>query len=203
VKKSFSLLELIFIILIVSIVASQSNIRNNLSKLQLAKQQLLLHLKYTRYIAMLDDKYDSKDFLWHKQRWTLKFLNCQQSIGGLYYVIYSDTDKNGAIKKEESLVDPLNGNHIYSFQCTEDKLYDKSKFVLLTKKYDIQNVVLSCNSTSTIGQISFGHDGNVYSRLGNNEEDYKIISPCILQLTDKYNQTEEIIIHPNTGYIEG
>jgi hypothetical protein len=131
VKKSFSLLELIFIILIVSIVASQSNIRNNLSKLQLAKQQLLLHLKYTRYIAMLDEKYDYDDEEWYKKRWNLKFLNCRESIGGIYYVIYSDNDKDGHIDKEESLKDPLTNNHIYSFQCTKDSLYDKSKFVLL------------------------------------------------------------------------
>jgi hypothetical protein len=178
-------------------------IKNNLSKIKLAKSQILLHLKYTRYIAMLDDKYDTNDGEWFKKRWTLKFQNCQKSIGGIYYVIYSDEDKNGAIKKEESLRDPLTGNHIYSFQCTKDKLYDKSKFVLLTKEYDVNNVVVSCNSTSTIGQISFGHDGNIYSRLGQFEDDYKLQTPCIIKLIGQHNQIEEIVVHPTTGYIEG
>jgi hypothetical protein len=201
-KKSFSLLELIFVILIVGIIASQSTIKNNLSKIKLAKSQLLLHLKYTRYIAMLDNKYNFNDDEWFKKRWTLKFLNCQKSIGGIYYVIYSDMDGNGAIKKDETLRDPLTNNYIYSFQCTKDKLNDKSNFVLLSEKYEIENISVSCNSTSTIGQISFGYDGNVYSRLGQNEENYKIDEPCSIKIYSKHNQVEEIIIHPNSGYIE-
>lgn len=151
---------------------------------------------------MIDDKYDLSDDEWFKKRWTLKFQKCQTGIGGIYYVIYSDMDKNGAIKKEESLKDPLTNNYIYSFQCTKDTLYDKSKFVLLSKEYDIENVIISCNSTSTIGQISFDRDGNVYSRLGKDENEYKINKPCTIKLIGKHNQIEEITIHQNTGYIE-
>ncbi len=201
-KRSFSLLELIFVILIVSIVATQSNIKNQLSKIKLAKSQILLHLKYTRYIAMLDNKYNINDSEWFRKRWTMKFLNCQKSIGGIYYVIYSDEDKNGAIGKDETLKDPLTSNHIYSFQCTKDKLSDKSKFVLLTQEYDIENINVSCNSTSTIGQLSFGFDGNVYTRLGNKPDDYILKEHCVISIFDKYGQKEEILVHKNSGYIE-
>jgi len=202
-KRGFSLLELIFIILVVGIIASQSIQKNNLSKLTLAKNQIILHLKYARYIAMLDNKYDYQDIEWYKKRWSLKFLNCQSSIGGIYYVIYNDLVSNGAIKKEETLKDPLTGNYIYSYQCTKDSLYDKSKFVLLTEEYEIKSINISCNETSTIGQISFGDDGKVYAKAGKNESDYEIKEPCSIKLYDKHNQSEEIIIYPNSGYIEG
>jgi len=81
-KKGFSLLELIFVILIIGIILSQSIYRNNLSKIQLAKNQIMLHLKYARYVSMIDNKYNYKNNKWFKKRWSLKFMNCQSSIGG-------------------------------------------------------------------------------------------------------------------------
>ena len=69
-KKGFSLLELIFVISIVGIIVTHSIQKDNLSKIKIAKNQILLHLKYARYIAMLDNKYDYEDTLWHKKRWS-------------------------------------------------------------------------------------------------------------------------------------
>jgi len=202
-KRGFSLLELIFIILVVGIIASQSIQKNNLSKLTLAKNQIILHLKYTRYIAMLDNKYDYEDILWHKKRWSLKFEHCDKDIGGLFYSVYSDANGGGGVNKEEVLKDPLTNNYIFATSCKKDSLYDKSKFVLLTKEYEIENIDVSCNETATIGQISFGYDGKVYAKNGKNEEEYEIKEPCKIKLYDKHNQSEEIIIYPNSGYIEG
>ena len=202
-KQSFSLLELIFVILIIAIVSSQSIMKNNLSKIKLAKSQIILHLKYVRYIAMLDNKYDYEDSEWYKKRWSLRFENCDSIVGGIFYTIYSDENKAGGVNKTEVLRDPLTNNYIFATSCKKDKLYDKSKFVLLTQEYEVQNVVISCNETSTLGQISFGHDGKVYAKSGEYEEKYEIKEPCRIKLYDNHNQSEEIIIYPNTGYIEG
>ncbi|XPV83212.1 MAG: hypothetical protein ACNI22_04865 [Halarcobacter sp.] len=43
----------------------------------------------------------------------------------------------------------------------------RSKYVLLTKEYDIIDTNITCNSTKRLGQLSFGNDGKVYSRLVN------------------------------------
>lgn len=204
-KKSFSILELIFIIILIGIINSQVSHKNNLSKIKLAKQQLILHLKYVRYIAMVDNKYDKDDPLWFRKRWTVKFLNCNKTIGGIYYIIYSDENKNGYISKDETLKDPLTNSYIYSYQCKEDKIYDKNNLVLLTKQYDITNIDISCNSTTTIGQFSFGNNGEVYTRLSTNEnksEENRLNTICKISIYDKFNNQEIIEIHPITGQIE-
>ena len=204
-KKSFSIIELIFVITLIGIITSQVSIKNNLSKIKLAKQQIILHLKYVRYIAMIDNKYDKDNPLWFRKRWTLKFLNCQSSIGGLYYVIYSDENENGYISKNETLKDPLTNNYIYSYQCKEDSLYDKNKLVLLTKRYNVDRINISCNKTSTIGQLSFDIYGELHSKLSTNsneKEKYKINKPCIIEIIDKDNNKETITIHDKTGNIE-
>jgi len=203
-KKSFTLLELIFVISIIAIITSQVTLKNNISKLKLAKQQIILHLKYLRYIAMIDNKYDNTDPLWFRERWTLKFLNCNKNIGGLYYVIYSDKNQNGHISKNETLKDPLTNNYLYSYQCKEDNLYDKNNLVLLTKKYGIKDIKISCNDTSSVGQISFDSSGEAYSRLSTKNNDikkYRLKSNCIIEIYDK-NSKEMIVINANTGFIE-
>jgi len=202
--SSFTILEIIFVLLLVGIINSQVTLKNNIPKLKLIKQQLILHLKYTKYIAMLDNKYDHKDSLWFRKLWTLKFLHCKSSIGGLYYIIYSDKNKNGYISKDETLKDPLTGNYIYSYECSKDSLYDKSKFVLLTQEYDIKDIHISCNSTDTIGQISFGNNGDIFTRLATEEskmDKYRLKNNCYIVLKDKKNHQETITIVPNTGEI--
>ncbi len=202
-KKSFSLLELIFTIVLISIATSYLIPKDNLSKLNLATDKIVLYLKYTRYIAMLDNKYDPNDDMWFKERWTLKFQKCSQSIGGLYYVIFSDINHKGSPNKSECLKDPLTNKYLYShWDCEAGK--DESKYILLTKEFNITKVEISCNSTSTIGQISFGNDGKIYSRLGTQPEDidkYEIIDICYINLFDAKENKKTIAIEAQTGFI--
>ena len=203
-KKSFSLLELIFAMVLISIATSQFIPKKNLSKLNLAANKIILYLKYTRYIAMIDNKYDINDEMWFKERWTLKFQKCSQSIGGLYYVIFSDINHKGSPnKKTECLKDPISNKYLYSnYDCEASK--DESKYILLTKEFGVTNIDISCNTTSTIGQISFGNDGKIYSRLGTNPENvdkYEIKDTCYINMYDIQENKITIAIEPVTGYI--
>ncbi len=118
----------------------------------------------------------------------------------MYYNVYSDMHGGTAhYKKEDTLKDPLNNKYLYSNSCQEDMLNDKSKYILLTKEYGIKKVEVSCNTTSTIGQISFGYTGKIYSQLGSNIKE--ILSPCSIKLFDEKNNFQEIIVEPKTGYI--
>ncbi len=201
-KKSFSLIELIFIIVLASIIASQFIPKNNFSKLQQATDKIILYLKYTRYIAMLDNKFDIENDEWYKAWWTLKFRRCNKDIGGLYYVVYSDVSGGTAhYKKEDCLKDPISNKYLYSNGCKEDTINDKSKYILLTKEFGITSVDVTCNITGAIGQISFAHDGKIYSQLGAVPiEEYEITETCYINLYDKNNKVT-IAIEPNTGYI--
>ena len=198
-KKSFSLLEIILVISLIAVVIVVSLPKLSISKLELATDKILIYLNYTRYTAMIDNKYSIDDNEWEKKRWTLKFQNCSNEEDGLYFVVYSDESGGTAhFKKEETLKDPLNNKYIYSgYDCIPNN--NESPDILLTKKYGIVDVDISCNTTATIGQISFGKDGKIYSQLGTNIE--SITQPCSIKLTDSNNNFSTIIIEPNTGYI--
>lgn len=197
--KAFTLLELLFIIVIISIIASQVTIKSQNTNLDLAVKQLKLYINYTRYIAHIDNKYSIDDPEWKKKLWTLKFQRCSSTTGGLYFVVYSDTSGGTAhFKKQECLKDPLSNKYLYSnYDCKVSN--DESRYILLTKEYGIEKVEVSCNTTSAIGQISFGYDGRVYSKLGNNP--VEINNRCDIKIYDKENRSRTISIEPKTGYI--
>ena len=202
-KKSFSFIELIFVLVIISIIATQFIPKNLNSNLELAANKIIMHLKHTKYQAMVDNKFNHKDNFWFRERWTMKFQNCSSKVGGLYYVVYSDKNHGGHINKSETLKDPLSQKWLYSnYDC--DASFNESKDILLTKEYGVTKVDVSCNATSTIGQISFGYDGKAYSKLGTKLTDtykYELKEKCAITLYDKSDDNVTIVIEPKTAYI--
>lgn len=201
-KNSFSILELILVLFILSLITTTFYFKPYQNKLLDATNRIELYLKETRYQALIDNKENKEDSLWFRKRWTFKFFNCANAKG-IYYVIYSDENKQGHPNENESLLDPLTKKRVYSSNSCE---YDenRSKYVLLTKEFDIVDTNITCNSTSGLGQLSFGNDGKVYSKLStyeNRSEDYEIKNSCYIELINKLGQKKSIKIEPNTAFI--
>lgn len=201
-KKSFSVLEIILVILVgamfyISVIPNSKNLNSSLFI-----DNLLFYIKQVRHQAMLDDKYDLNNELWHKKFWTIKFLKCRSNVGGIYFNIYSDKNLSGKINKEDSLKDPLTNTYLYSSNyCSENNTNNSN--VLLTKNYNIESVDLTCNDTLSLGQISFDNKSTVYSKLSNNSndfEDYILKDKCIIKTVDKWGNESKIVIESETGY---
>ena len=204
-KKSFSILEIIFTIVIISILSTQIFYQKRSIKLEQATNKILIHLKQTRYQAMVDNKFDDMDKYWFRKRWTFKISNCKDSIGGLYYLIYTDLNKGGNININETLKDPLNNKFLYANSHCKSS-YETSKDVFITKKYGITKIEQSCNKSDTIAKIHFEYDGNIYSKLAGNKDIYKeyeyiLKDRCELKIYDDKNNFKTIVIENNTGYI--
>lgn len=201
-KKSFSILELVVVTSLLALLYTLFLPKNKINYLDELTNRIELYISYTRQKALIDEKYDLKDSTWHRKRWTIKFFRCRESEGGIYYSIFSDNNKSGHPSAEDSLKDPLSGKNIYSSnQCKENS--SNSKYVLLTKNFKITDIQISCNSTTSLGQLSFGSDGKVYSRLSTNEnesDEYEITQPCSIKFVSKDENSKEIILFPKTGY---
>lgn len=201
-KKSFSLFEIVLTILLISFIYTIFLPKNKINYIDEVTTRMQLYISYVRYKALVDDKFDLQDSLWHKKRWTIKFFRCRESVGGIYYAIYSDNNKSGHPSMEDSLKDPLSQKNIYSSNYCEENS-SNSKFVLLTKNFGITDVQISCNDTTSLGQLSFDSDGKVYSKLSNyvNESsEYEINKPCFLKFISKDAQSRELVINPYTSY---
>lgn len=202
-KKAYTILEVIFTITLIAFLYSffTLNIKNE-NKLDELTNKIVLYINQVRLNALLDDKYSYEENLWFKKRWTMKFFRCRSSVGGVYFSIYSDTNLSGHPSFEDALIDPLTNKRVYSSNfCEENE--KNSKYVLLTKNYDIENVIVSCNTTSSLGQISFGTDGKIYSKLSNDPIEmysFEILEPCFIEFQDKKGEKRIIKIENKTSY---
>lgn len=72
-KKAFTMLELVFVIVVVGILSFMAASRFERNTLQEAADQLVGHIRYTQHLAMADDKFKPEESLWFMRRWTLRF----------------------------------------------------------------------------------------------------------------------------------
>lgn len=202
-KRSFTILELIIVVLILSILYTSFTPKTNTNNIHELKNRLILQLKYLRYKALTDSKYDELDSKWHKERWSFKIFNCDKNKDGVYYAMYSDTNNTGSVAATEALDDPLSNKNIYTGkQCIPNN--SNSKYVLLTDNFKVKEISSTCNSTDAIVQISFGFDGNVYTRLSKDEGDsynYRLEEKCIINIVDNDSNELDIVIENKTGFI--
>jgi prepilin-type N-terminal cleavage/methylation domain-containing protein len=99
-RFAFTMLELVFVIIVIGILAVLAMPNFNRHPLQEATEQLASHIRYTQHLAMVDDKFDPADANWWKSKWQL-------TITGTSYDLYSDKNKDEAFQAGEAAIDPL------------------------------------------------------------------------------------------------
>jgi prepilin-type N-terminal cleavage/methylation domain-containing protein len=229
-KKAFTLIEFLFVILIISILSISiiPNIKDN--SLYEAATQVVTDIRYTQHLAMIDDKFDKSEKSWYKRRWTIRFrenLSFTSTLPPIAvydkiwaYTIYSDTPNyNG---REPDLVsiakDPLNKNK-YLSGGWDNTLHVENKASLsrmrLGEKYGIKDVKFSGGCRSTVRYVYFDIFGRPFNS-STRDNSYELASagwhkiltrPCKISLCTKEcrgqkSDTEVIItIEPETGYV--
>ena len=72
-KKAFTMLELVFVLVVIGILAAVMLPQMQSTKLREAAIQVVSHIRYTQHLAMIDDKFNANDGLWFRKRWELLF----------------------------------------------------------------------------------------------------------------------------------
>jgi len=206
-KKAFTMIELVFVIVVVGILSyfAASGFQRN--PLREAADQVVSHIRYTQHLAMMDDKFDPNDATWYIEKWQIRF---RKNGNGIYYAIYSDLDKDRNVNCNaatclEPAVDPLNQQPLYYFATRpNDKMF-------LSQKYGINNVVVTCDVpdsslyAQSLGVISFDHLGRPYNGLGqnsvitNSEFKFLLAQDCNITLANS-DSNVTITVVKETGY---
>lgn len=192
-KKAFTLIELIFVIVLIGILAVSATSRFTNDTLQTAADQIINHIRYTQHLAMTDDKYRPSAALsefngagatnnaqsWYKSRWQLRFSNTATGSGGRWaYTIYSDqpgtttNDYDGKPGLNEIAVDPHDATKLMSggyATIVAEGDANRNETMDLGQTYDITGVAFTggCASGTTQMFISFEHDGTPMFRNPN------------------------------------
>lgn len=164
-KKAFTLLELVFVIVVIGILAALIIPSTRTNPLQEAAIQLVSHIRYTQHLAMIDDKINV-DNKWFEERWQIRFTADGISETGYTsaYAVFSDF--NGAHSTHPELnelaKDPLTGGAI-SGGVTNAVLYDDDGVFSkanLGVSYGIDDITFSssCQYYGSM-RIAFDHLG--------------------------------------------
>lgn len=221
-KKAFTMLELVFVIVVIGILAAVIIPSTKTNPLQEAAIQVLSHIRYTQHLAMVDDKYDAANLdaalapKWFKERWQIIFSSNANSGAKMGYTIFSDTSggSTGHPNELEIARNPMNSNQRMTGGYTGDINLDidNAGFVGMNRlnigrKYGISNLVFSasCSGTGASKRIAFDHLGRpIHGDLSSNNEslenDDLIRSDCDILLTHSDGETITIRVQEETGY---
>lgn len=193
-QKAFTLIELVFIIVITGILAAAVIPRVERDLLYEAAEQLLGHIKYTQHLALVDDVYRDDDETWYQAMWRISFRDCTD--GGKYYIVFSDKDGEGEADYNERAREPLTRKQLYVFNdCHGGSDYYGD--VVLSAKYGISNIVLSGGCYGTNKYVAFDTLGRPHYDL--TAPLHLVKTPCHITLVGS-DGNATITIEPETGY---
>ena len=224
-KRAFTMIELIFVIVVVGILAAIMIPKLNRNGSREAATQILNHIRYTQHLAMQDDKYvqsvDEK--LWFKMRWGITFnetslKECSIDELGVktwkYSVFFDKRGKkifSGNINSEDQVA-----NDIYksgkllsggwsSGIVTEATCKKWNKELNLGKRFSITSIDFKdgCSGMQTINFDEMGRPMKVVSvtknRGAKRPYDRLLKKDCKITITDKRGNQTTIIIEKESG----
>jgi prepilin-type N-terminal cleavage/methylation domain-containing protein len=203
-RFAFTMLELLFVIIVIGILAVFAMPNFNRHPLQEAAEQVASHIRYTQHLAMVDDKFDPADDEWWQKRWQIHFENA--AGGERIYVIYNNLDGDSNEDDNELARSPLTGALMKGVD--NDIMADPTKYtgnLMISKTYGITNVTFGNNchpSSATSSRLGFDNLGRPYFNTANTAPyDDLLIANCDITLTHPDDGIAVIRIHPETGYV--
>ncbi len=196
-KKAFTMMELVFVIVVIGILATVVIPRTGSNRLNEAAIQVISHIRYTQHLAIVDDKFDVNDPTWWKLRWQIRF----RKISGIFqYAVFSNKNKDKNININEPAIDPLTKLLLFYISSKPNKNMELSN-------YGITNVKTTCNTddnfayATRLGVIAFDNLGRPYSGIydSTSATQYRMTSNCDIELTSSEG-VAVIRVHPETGY---
>ena len=220
-KRAFTMIELIFVIVVVGILAAIMIPKLNRNASREAANQILTHIRYTQHLAMQDDKYENfisnQSKPWFKLRWGITFnetslKECSIDKPGVKtwkYSVFFDKSVNGNINSESEVA-----NDIYKSGkllsggwsgISTDACKKINKELNLGKRFGITLVDFKdgCSGMQTIIFDEMGRPMRVASTTSGGAKrpyDRLLKKDCSITITDKRGNQTIITIEKESGF---
>ena len=221
-KKAFTLVELVFVVVVIGILAFSLWPKKQPIQALAAARQIVAHIRYTQHLALNDDKFaahtdtggtDSIAKDWYKRLWRITFSNLTADkdckIGGWRYAVYQNiagdlSDKgqpNGTI---EAARNPAQAGKVLS-ACYSGLSTNTSDELNLSQTYKIENIDFSEFGTQGIifDELGRAYPRGDFSQAYNNGKKFKLgdnNSYGRITLSAKDGSVAKILVFAETGY---
>ena len=202
-KSAFTMIELVFVIVVLGILAALAMPRFDRDLKQEAADNILSAIRYTQHLALVDDRHKFDDAKWHRRFWKIMFAQC--SDGTYFYRIGNDDDMDSTstFEQSEAAIDPANGKFMYVANNGDCSASNVSPNIVIGKRYGV--TVNNGTGGCTGKHIGFDHLGRPHTGFsGSTKPDYSsyMNSECILNFTMSDSTILHISIQPETGYAQ-
>jgi len=176
-KKAFTMMELIFVLVVIGILAAVVLPNTQTNPVRESAIQLTAAVRYTQHLALVADKYDSTNATWYRNLWQIRFSGANNNL----YTIVSDNNTEFAVDPQNSEVDIQN--------------------------VELSGVSItaggSCNGESIISFDNMGRPlvGSLAATTTPYTAANLIDTNCTLVLSDG-SESSTLTIVPETGYVE-
>ena len=220
-KRAFTMIELVFVIVVVGILAAIMIPKLNRNASREAANQILTHIRYTQHLAMQDDKYENfvsdNPVRWFRMRWGITFnetslKECSIDKPGVKtwkYSVFFDKSVNGNINSESEVA-----NDIYKSGkllsggwsgISTDACKKINKELNLGKRFGITLVDFKdgCSGMQTIIFDEMGRPMRVASTTSGGAKrpyDRLLKKDCSITITDKRGNQTTITIEKESGF---
>lgn len=209
-KKAFTLLELVFVIVVVGILSAILIPKTERNPLQEAAVQLLSDIRYTQHLAIIDDKFNAQDRDWYQRRWQILFGKNVDSDEKWAYTIFADTSGNatGDANEAEIAINPMNPNQRMTGGYTGANAlsYNDANFVGMKKlnlgnSFGVDDIDFSCGQRLAFDHVGRPMKGDQSTMTGSYHagSERLLKQQCIITLKKGTKQIA-INIEPETGY---
>ncbi len=218
-KKAFTMIELIFVIIIGGILASFISFKFDGDELQEAVDEVVYYLRYTQHLALSQDMYDKNNPEWFKDRWQLNFNRSVDVTDVWAFSIYQDSlNQDGDVNIGDNIaIDILNpkdsqnrdkylsGGQSGILSIDDDRVNKRMQLY----NFGITDIKFSSSCTNNQGinqsrRIFFDELGRPYKN-NTSTNPYNtsslITSDCKITLTHSSGTQKSIIIKPITGLV--
>lgn len=219
-KKAFSMIELIVVIVLIGILAFFLMPKGADTKTLEAARQIISHIRYAQHLALNNDKFDSNDENWYKKFWRVSFSqfesnydSCKifsrtenKNVNCVRYIIWQDTagdSKGNPNSLEEIALDPaVPGKRLYRDYSGSRKENVGTDKMNLSKTYGIIDISFENIDGSTKG-FMFDDLGRIYQNATTITQAYanQFARDFIrIKLTGKNDDKVNILVFTASGY---
>lgn len=206
-KSAFTMLELVFVIVVLGILAALAMPRLNRDVKQEAADNILSDIRYVQHLALMDDKHRFDNPNWQKSFWKIMFGTCTGA--DRFYMLGSDDNMDGGASgyfaQNESAIDPTNGKSMFwvnGTDCSNGGDDNVSDRIFLTYKFGIKSISTSggCANNQYLGFDHFGRPHNGFTGSSTPNSASYMSTACTFTFTMSDNDTFAITIEPETGF---
>jgi prepilin-type N-terminal cleavage/methylation domain-containing protein len=224
IKNAFTMLELVIVIVVIGILAVTISPVFQRDPLAEAAHQVASHLRYTKHLAMVDNKFNPNDLQWYKARWQTFFTKAKGADYHWAYTVFSDgAGHTGNPDLSEVAMNPLDSTKLltggYSGNLITQYDGDRATNALnIGHEYDVKDIIMTggCKLPTTRLRIAFDYFGRpiydnqklfdgMYTKKGKSMLVQKQCQITLCSVGDCKAATSDekitIAIEPETGYI--